>query len=36
MKVTVVIEQNSKGRYSACISDERITFGILGEGKTVS
>jgi len=35
MKVTVIIEQNSKGRYSAYISDERIKFGILGEGKTV-
>jgi len=35
MKVTVIIEQNSKGRYSAYISDERITFGLLGEGKTV-
>jgi predicted RNase H-like HicB family nuclease len=35
MKVTVIIEQNSKGRYSAYISDERIKFGILGEGKTI-
>ena len=35
MKATVIIEQNSKGRYSAYIKDERITFGILGEGKTV-
>jgi predicted RNase H-like HicB family nuclease len=35
MKVTVVIEQNSKGRYSAYISDKRIKFGVLGEGKTV-
>ena len=35
MKVTVIIEQNSKGRFSAYISDERITFGLLGEGKTV-
>jgi len=35
MKVKVIIEQNSKGRYSAYISDERIRFGILGEGKTV-
>jgi predicted RNase H-like HicB family nuclease len=35
MKVTVIIEQNSKGRYSAYISDERIKFGVLGEGKTV-
>jgi predicted RNase H-like HicB family nuclease len=35
MKVEVIIEQNSKGRYSAYISDERITFGLLGEGKTV-
>jgi predicted RNase H-like HicB family nuclease len=35
MKVTVIIEQNSKGRYSAYISDKRIKFGILGEGKTV-
>jgi len=34
MKVTVIIEQNSKGHYSAYISDERIKFGILGEGKT--
>jgi len=24
-----------KGRYSACINDERIKFGILGEGNTV-
>ena len=35
MKVTVIIEQNSKGRYSAYISDERIKFGVLGEGNTV-
>ena len=35
MKVTVIIEQNSKGRYSAYISDKRIKFGVLGEGKTV-
>ncbi|MDR0795776.1 MAG: DNA-binding protein [Tannerella sp.] len=35
MKVTVIIEQNSKGRYSAYISDDRIKFGVLGEGKTV-
>ena len=35
MKVKVIIEQNSKGRYSAFIDDNRITFGILGEGKTV-
>ena len=35
MNVTVIIEQNSKGCYSAYINDERITFGILGEGKTV-
>ena len=35
MKVTAIIEQNSKGRYSAYISDERIKFGVLGEGKTV-
>ncbi|MDR0574687.1 MAG: type II toxin-antitoxin system HicB family antitoxin [Tannerella sp.] len=35
MKVTVIIEQNSKGRYSAYISDEKIKFGVLGEGKTV-
>jgi len=36
MKVTVIIEQNRNGRYSAYISDERITFGILGEGNTVA
>ena len=35
MKVDVIIEQNSKGRYSAYIDDDRVTFGILGEGKTV-
>ena len=35
MKVTVIIEQNSKGRYSAYISDKRIKFGVIGEGKTV-
>jgi predicted RNase H-like HicB family nuclease len=35
MKVTATIEQNSKGRYSAYISDERVKFGVLGEGKTV-
>jgi len=35
MKVTVIIEQNGKGRYSAYIKDDRIKFGILGEGKTV-
>ena len=35
MKVTAIIEQNSKGRYSAYINDERIKFGILGEGKTI-
>jgi len=35
MKVKVIIEQNGKGRYSAFIDDDRITFGILGEGKTV-
>ena len=35
MKVTIVIEQNSKGHYSAYISDKRIKFGVLGEGKTV-
>ena len=35
MKVTVIIEQNSKGRYSAFINDDRIKFGILGEGDTV-
>ena len=35
MKVTVIIEQNRKGRYSAYISDKRIKFGVLGEGKTV-
>jgi predicted RNase H-like HicB family nuclease len=35
MKVTVIIEQNSKGRYSAFISDERVKFGVLGEGNTV-
>jgi predicted RNase H-like HicB family nuclease len=34
MKVTVIIEQNSKGRYSAYISDERVKFGVLGEGNT--
>jgi predicted RNase H-like HicB family nuclease len=34
MKVTVIIEQNSKGHYSAYISDERVKFGILGEGNT--
>jgi predicted RNase H-like HicB family nuclease len=34
MRVTVIIEQNSKGRYSAYISDERIKFGVLGEGNT--
>jgi hypothetical protein len=32
MKVTVIIEQNGKGRYSAFISDDRIKFGVLGEG----
>jgi len=35
MKVDVIIEQNGKGRYSAYIQDERIPFGILGEGKSV-
>ena len=35
MKVTVIIEQNGKGRYSAYIEDDRIKFGVLGEGKTV-
>jgi predicted RNase H-like HicB family nuclease len=35
MRVTVIIEQNSKGRYSAYISDRQIKFGVLGEGKTV-
>ena len=35
MKVMVVIEQNSKGHYSAFINDDRINFGILGEGDTV-
>ncbi|MCL1868343.1 MAG: type II toxin-antitoxin system HicB family antitoxin [Paludibacter sp.] len=35
MKVTVIIEQNSKGRYSAYIANEEIKFGILGEGNTV-
>jgi len=35
MKITAIIEQNSKGRYSAYINDDRIKFGILGEGKTV-
>ena len=35
MKVKVIIEQNSKGHYSAFIADDRITFGVLGEGKTV-
>ena len=35
MKVTIVIEQNSKGHYSAYISDKSIKFGVLGEGKTV-
>ena len=35
MKVTAIIEQNSKGRYSAYINDEKITFGILGQGDTV-
>ena len=35
MKVTAIIEQNSKGHYSAYVNDERIKFGILGEGKTV-
>ena len=35
MKVTAIIEQNSNGRYSAYINDERVKFGILGEGKTV-
>ena len=35
MKVTVIIEQNSKGHYSAYIKDDRIKFGVLGEGKTV-
>ena len=35
MKIKVIIEQNGKGRYSAFIDDDRITFGILGEGKTV-
>ena len=34
MKVAVIIEQNSKGRYSAYIQDDRIKFGVLGEGKT--
>ena len=36
MKVSVIIEQNSRGKYSAYINDERITFGILGEGNTVN
>jgi len=35
MKVTAIIEQNGKGRYSAYIDDDRIKFGVLGEGKTV-
>jgi len=35
MKVTVIIEQNEKGRYSAYIKDTRIKFGVLGEGGTV-
>jgi predicted RNase H-like HicB family nuclease len=34
MRVTVIIEQSSYGRYSAYISDERIKFGVLGEGNT--
>jgi hypothetical protein len=34
MQVSVIIEQNSKGRYSAYISDERVKFGVLGEGNT--
>jgi len=36
MNVNVVIEQNSKGRYSAYIDDDRITFGVLGEGNSVN
>jgi hypothetical protein len=36
MKVTVIIEQNSKGRYSAYIKDDGIKFGILGEGDTAA
>ena len=35
MKATVIIEQNSKGRYSAYIRDEKVRFGVLGEGDTV-
>ncbi|MCL2597132.1 MAG: helix-turn-helix transcriptional regulator [Paludibacter sp.] len=35
MKLKVIIEQNSKGHYSAYIDDENINFGILGEGKSV-
>jgi len=35
MKVDVIIEQNSKGRYSAYINDDRIPFGVLGEGNSV-
>jgi len=34
MLVTVIIEQNSKGRYSAYIDDDRVKFGVLGEGNT--
>ena len=35
MKVTVIIEQNGKGCYSVYIKDDRIKFGVLGEGKAV-
>jgi len=35
MRTTVIIEQNSKGRYSAYINDDSIKFGVLGEGDTV-
>ncbi|MDR2841052.1 MAG: DNA-binding protein [Paludibacter sp.] len=36
MKIKVIIEQNSKGRYSAYIDDDSITFGILGQGNSVN
>jgi hypothetical protein len=35
MKVKVIIERNDNGWHSAYMDDDRITFGILGEGNTV-
>ena len=35
MKVTVIIERNNRGWHSAYIADDRIKFGVLGEGNTV-